>query len=347
MNGSRSDANETKLLAEYEQAQSIAQHGDAVFHEVAAIAWGANTLLLGFILEVDCNSANQRLVVVSALIGLVISAYVPVVMNLIKIGQPIAYSVCREIEDDLQLPHRLNNRINDKYPPGRGQKAVWIISGVFALAWVAVIANALHCLWESRALAVLTASAAIAGAEQSIPPTDWTLRLSYANTGIQILVLLGLVWYTLETRRIRKTSQKQFALSQDQVEATLRPCLSLSTTARNAEDAILAMDDTDSTVIVRCPEGLVQVENIGVGPATNIRYEFSPADPEGTLAHPTGYVAGLPVSGTFLIPVARTLIAGHNYNCRFDYESVGHRRYRTRVALKNLVITDVRFEAFL
>jgi hypothetical protein len=169
--------------------------------------------------------------------------------------------------------------------------------------------------------------------------------LDYLNAGIQILLLAGLGWYTLETRRIRRISQKQVALSQDQVEATLRPCVSLSTTAREFDDAILAMNETDSTVVIRCPEGVVQIENIGVGPAINIRYEFQPLQPhESTHAHPTGYVAGIPKGGEFRIPVTRTLLAGHDYECSFEYESVSHRKYRTKVILNDLVITNMRFE---
>jgi hypothetical protein len=65
---------------------------------------------------------------------------------------------------------------------------------------------------------------------------------------------------------------------------------------------------------------------------------------ESTYAHPTGYVAGLPKGGVFLIPVARTLLAGHDYESLIEYESVTHRKYRTRVTLSDLVITDMRFE---
>jgi hypothetical protein len=172
--------------------------------------------------------------------------------------------------------------------------------------------------------------------------SDW---LDYWNAGIQVLLLAGLVWYTVETRRIRRISQKQVALSQDQVEATLRSCISLSTAPREFDEAILAMNETDSTVIVRYPEGVVQIENIGVGLATNIRYEFRPLQPhESTHAHPSGYVAGIPRDGMFRIPVARALIVGHDYECLFEYESVSHRRYRTKVMLNDLVITNMRLE---
>jgi hypothetical protein len=171
---------------------------------------------------------------------------------------------------------------------------------------------------------------------------DW---LDYVNLCVQLLLLAGLVWYTVETRRIRRTSQRQIALSQDQVEATLRPCVSLSKTSRSFEDVVLALNDTDSAVVVLCPEGVVQIENIGVGPAINIRYDFRPADHhESTHANPKGYVAGISQDGNFRIPVARGLLQGHLYECVFDYESVSHRRYRTRVRLDNLVITEMRFD---
>jgi hypothetical protein len=148
-----------------------------------------------------------------------------------------------------------------------------------------------------------------------------------------------------ETAAQMAISQRQVELSQDQVEATLRPCVSLSMAPREFEDAVLAMNETDSTVIVRCPEGLVQIENIGLGPAVNIRYEFAPIGPhESTHAHPTGYVAGIPKDGLSRIAVARALIVGHNYEALFEYESVSHRKYRTSVILSDLVITDMRFE---
>lgn len=170
-----------------------------------------------------------------------------------------------------------------------------------------------------------------------------TTPLDYVNTAIQALLLAGLVWYAVETRRIRIASQSQFALSQDQLEATRRPYVVLSTTARNREDAILAINGTDSTVMVFCPERLVQIENIGPGIAANIRYEFVPLDPV-VQARPAGYVAHISQGGKFQLPVATGTIAGYAFRCVFSYESASHRRYLTTTLLNNLVITDIRFD---
>ena len=131
-----SDDRVEKMLAEYERAQEVGQHTDTVIHEISAIVWGANTLLLGFILEVDCKSDNQKLVIVAAVAGIFMSIYVPLVMRLMKMSQQIAYAICREIEKDLSLTHQLNTKIHEKYPKSKlGQKAVWGLTYLFIGAW--------------------------------------------------------------------------------------------------------------------------------------------------------------------------------------------------------------------
>jgi hypothetical protein len=141
-----------KMLAEYERAQDVGHHTDTVIHEITAIVWGANTLLLGFILEVDCRSDNQKLVLVAAVLGFLMSAYVPLVMHWTKKGQQVAYKICRDIEDELPLAHRLNNRIRDAYPKWKpGQKAVWVLTIFFLVAWFYVAVHAWSCLHVCRA----------------------------------------------------------------------------------------------------------------------------------------------------------------------------------------------------
>ena len=121
-----------KMLAEYELSQDVGHHTDMVIHEVTAIVWGANTLLLGFILEVNCDSDNQKLVLVAAVLGFLMSAYVPLVMHWTKKGQRIAYAICREIEDELPMAHRLNIRIHGEYPKWKpGQVVVWVLNYFF------------------------------------------------------------------------------------------------------------------------------------------------------------------------------------------------------------------------
>jgi hypothetical protein len=136
-----------KLLAEYNQAQEVGHHTDGIIHEVTSIVWGANTLLLGFILEVDCKSDNQILVIVASVVGLLMSVYVPWVHSLTKRNQRTAYKVCRQIEDELQLPHKLHSQINETYPHWRpGLWAVGVLTFVFVVAWLFVIVHAILCI---------------------------------------------------------------------------------------------------------------------------------------------------------------------------------------------------------
>jgi hypothetical protein len=136
-----------KALREYDHALEIAHHNDNIIHEVTAIVWGANTLLLGFILEVPCDSKNQRLVIVASIVGVFMSLYVPWINNLKKKNLHFAYRICRQIEDELSLPHRLNNSIHATYPKGEpGFKAVTALTIIFVVAWVGVIWHACACL---------------------------------------------------------------------------------------------------------------------------------------------------------------------------------------------------------
>lgn len=145
--------NEEKLLAEYERAQEVALHTDGIVHEITSIAWAANTLLLGFILEVDCKSSNQFLVIVAAIVGIVMTCYVPFSLDHIKKIQHIAYRICRKIESDkeLLLSHKLHTTIDEEYSKSQpGQRAVAIVNVVFVFAWLGVIAHAVMCLCHNR-----------------------------------------------------------------------------------------------------------------------------------------------------------------------------------------------------
>ena len=155
---------------------------------------------------------------------------------------------------------------------------------------------------------------------------------------IQGCALLGLVYYAIETFKIRRAAQAQ-------VEAALRPCVVISSAPRPLDDTLMEMDQTDSTAIVSCRDGLVQIQNIGVAPAFNIRYQFTAVDKIGNYLNFTGYVAGIAKDGQVSIPVFLTLIQGHDFHCLLSFESASGHRYSSRATLRNLVITNVRFDS--
>jgi hypothetical protein len=151
-NDGKTDGKEVeKSLTEYEMAQEVGLHADTVIHEVTAIVWGANTLLLGFILEVPCESNNQKLVIAASIVGIIMSVYVPWVHHLTKMGQRVAYEVCRKIESSLSLPHQLNTSIHEKYARWKPWLvAVWVLTVSFVVAWFYVIHQAWGCLCRCR-----------------------------------------------------------------------------------------------------------------------------------------------------------------------------------------------------
>jgi hypothetical protein len=141
------EVNGENLRCEYDQALEIAHHSDGIINEVTAVVWGANTLLLGFILEVPCESDNQKLVVVAAIVGFVMSLYVPLVHTLAKRGQRIAYDTCREIEKALPFKYQLHTAIHAIYPKQKpGWIAILVLSFVFLCAWCYVLYHAGSCL---------------------------------------------------------------------------------------------------------------------------------------------------------------------------------------------------------
>ena len=174
--------------------------------------------------------------------------------------------------------------------------------------------------------------------------------LSLFNAVIQFLLLVGLFWYTIETRRIRKlsqrqieTSQRQVEISQEQVEAAHKPCLTFSTAPRDPKEAVMEMNGAVGAMILRCPESQAQLESVGSGPAINIRYNLTPANPDSTRTRPSGYLLWLRPGDVFLTPIPRGILQGKEWICVITYESLSGRLYQTRILVNNLVLTSIEF----
>src|SRR5437667_9284840 len=86
------------LRLEYQCAQDSAQHHDTILWETAAIVWGANTLLLGFVLEAIDTRKARPLILLTAILGILLTY---VVMNLMKSSNVLRnqkYERCKRIE---------------------------------------------------------------------------------------------------------------------------------------------------------------------------------------------------------------------------------------------------------
>ena len=156
---------------------------------------------------------------------------------------------------------------------------------------------------------------------------------------VQTLTLGGLIWYAVETWKIRKAAQRQVKASNDQVEGLSKPCLTFVGELRDGNDVILEMHGAAGNVIAKAYAGSYVIVNVGSGVALNIRYQFTRPD------HPTEprYIPLLAsrAEASLIEPVAAY---NAEHQVTFDYESVGGRKYRTTTQLNHRVITAFRFE---
>ena len=147
---------------------------------------------------------------------------------------------------------------------------------------------------------------------------------------IQLLLFGGLVWYCIETRKIRIAATAQ-------VEALQTPCLTFSSTPRDGNEAVLNMDGVRGAMVLNFHEGDAVLTNIGNGPAVNIEYGLNPLS--NTQARPEGYVSTIPPGARASVPIPRGIFQGQEYQCVLRYESLSQTRYETRIRVNNLVLT--------
>lgn len=160
-----------------------------------------------------------------------------------------------------------------------------------------------------------------------------------ASLLVQSATLGALIWYAIETLRIRRASQEQ-------AEAQQRPCLTLDTTSREYNEAVLGdMLGAIGGMIVAANHGNLALQNMGNGPAVNVRYEFSPLNPpqDANVARPHGYLQTIPAEQIFVMAVARTILQNLTYAFVINYESLSGHKYETRIEVNNLVITAFHF----
>jgi hypothetical protein len=128
-----------KFWTVYERAQDAAFHSDEVMWQVTAIIWGANTVLLGFVLEA-IRARFVASLIVSSVVGMVLTAFVARVCAVAKVAKSVGYEICQTIEKHSDFPEqlRIHTRIDKHYPKGFGSRWVYGISIIFGLLWLGV-----------------------------------------------------------------------------------------------------------------------------------------------------------------------------------------------------------------
>jgi hypothetical protein len=168
---------------------------------------------------------------------------------------------------------------------------------------------------------------------------------------VQFLGLLGLPWYAIETRQMRKAAEKQVEISQDlinaamdQVEGLSKPCLTISSGLRDQADAILEMGGAVGSLVARDRGGFFLVENIGNGVALNVSYKFVHRHDPATDLKRERYIQNILAAQSVSMVESLSAFRATENQIIFNYESIGGRKYRTTVTIVGLVLTSMVFE---
>ena len=165
---------------------------------------------------------------------------------------------------------------------------------------------------------------------------------------VQSAAFAGLIWYCVETFRLRKASQQQIEISDkvmtsatDQVESLSKPCLTFASQQRDPTEAVLG--PLGNTIAISDAGNFV-LENIGNGPALNVNYEFRATGETARLFTPRGvrYVQNVLSAHRLRMVEPQTAYNGL-FEVIFHYESIGGRRYESRVSMESYVLTSFRF----
>src|SRR5271165_6558790 len=92
--------------------------------------------------------------------------------------------------------------------------------------------------------------------------------------GIALVAIFGLDFFERKTQEKEHEKQhsenlKQMEISQRQLEASHRPCLTVPAKLRDPSDVILELHESNSTQMLSDIDGNLGILNVGSGPAIN------------------------------------------------------------------------------
>jgi hypothetical protein len=170
---------------------------------------------------------------------------------------------------------------------------------------------------------------------------DWLTKYEAVAIWLEgIALLLIFIWDRKDAGEAREESAKQLSVSRDQVEATVRPFVSYSSVARDAQEAVADLDN-DAMTEIWCPEAQAQIKNYGSGPAINVRYSLVPTNLESSILRPKGYLAALRQGARFKTPIARGTLQANEWETVITYESLSGQKYETKITSDDLVMTKI------
>jgi hypothetical protein len=124
----------------YERAQECAHHDDLVMWQVVSITWAANSVLLAFALKEAGGTRALLLVLVSSMVGMILTIFSGYYYCISKVRQRVAYRLCRKIEKkllkgSLRLRHEIDKTYDVTTFLGRTNHWVLVLNVLFLGAW--------------------------------------------------------------------------------------------------------------------------------------------------------------------------------------------------------------------
>jgi len=135
------------LLAAYSFAQESRNHNDLVAWEITAIVWGAQTLLLGFVLDALANKDSRPLILLTALLGIVLTFSNNILLRKRSQVCEMMRSISVQIEDLLEdMEIKPQRALDRKYRRGTQRRAFFTISYSFYVVWIAAFEWTLYLM---------------------------------------------------------------------------------------------------------------------------------------------------------------------------------------------------------
>lgn len=134
-----SQQKDERLHLQYQTAQGSAQHHDSLAWTTTGIVWGANLVLLGFVLASFTQGKVKVLSTIMSVLGILLIA---AVWRFVRIWQCVRlrkYNVCQQIEESEEFEH--SHHLGEKSDYPSGEMSLWygVISVAFLLTWLGII----------------------------------------------------------------------------------------------------------------------------------------------------------------------------------------------------------------
>jgi hypothetical protein len=176
-------------------------------------------------------------------------------------------------------------------------------------------------------------------------------RLPGLQTAIQVLLFVGLAAYTYFTYGVMITardqvrvSQKQATLMLDQMEASQRPCLTLSMSKRKSHEIALGrLAGVQGSQVLHMPDDKLHLINIGNGPALNVDFDVIEAGQKASLDRDGHLLHVLPAE-EFPLYVSNGIPLGGEWCFVATFESRTGQRYKTQISVFDRVPKSFKFD---